>query len=87
MKITKLKTGLRGYLSAVDAAFTSKKMSPCVRYSCARGFYVESALCPPAQDVLWTGSAYYHADSGERSLRRADYVEIRCKIIEELAQK
>ena len=69
--------GRRGFASAVQAAFSARVHNPVVRYSHARGFHVESAHTDPDQDVLWERAANYILPTGRRSIRPADYAEIR----------
>jgi hypothetical protein len=73
--------GKRGFVAAVDAAFRAKLHNPTIRYSHSRGFHVESAHVPADADVIWSAAANYVLPSNRRSVRPADYLEVRAEIL------
>jgi hypothetical protein len=79
--------GKRGFIAAIDEAFTTPTSNPTIRYSHARGFHVESGLCQADEDVLWSALAYYDLNSnGRRSVRPVDYPEVREAILDDASE-
>lgn len=75
--------GKRGFVAAIEEAFSTPASDPTIRYSHARGFHVESGIHPADDDVLWSGLAYYNLSQNcRRSIRPVDYPEIREEILE-----
>jgi len=74
--------GRAGFVSAIDEAFRTPASNPAIRYSHARGFHIESGIHPADCDVLWSASAKYILPSGRRSVRPADYTEVRAAIMD-----
>lgn len=71
----KLTGGKKGWSAAIDDAYYGLGLamhSPCIRYSHARGFFVEPASVPGDQDTLWQEPVGYHPD-GRKLQRASDY--------------
>jgi hypothetical protein len=73
--------GKKGFVIAIEEAFTTRASNPKIRYSHAKGFHVESAHHPPDEDVLWSKDANHILPTGRRSIRPTDYPEVRREIL------
>lgn len=73
--------GKAGFSAAIQEAFTTRASDPTIRYSPARGFHVESGIHSADSDVVWSSLAYY-TSTGARSVRPADYAEVRESILD-----
>ena len=81
MKTTKITGGRAGFCDAINEAFYHCHcMNPCIRYSQTSGFYIESDLIPADDDVVWSVSVCYW--NGQRSVRPAQYADVRDEILE-----
>lgn len=78
----KIKGGKKGFIRAVEEGFKSKAVDPTLRYSHSRGFYVESGVHPPDEDVIFEVMFFYHAHDGKRNVDWSHYGAIREEIVE-----
>lgn len=83
MKINTITGGKSGFQEAINDAFESNINNPMIRYSESRGFHVESRQSRADDDVVWSTLVYYDLNkNGARSIRAAEYPEIRMEILD-----
>lgn len=74
------------FVGAVDAAFQSNAIRPCIRYSVERGFQVESLIHRAIPSDIWqSGEVHWDARTGRRSILKSDWTRVRDQILSNLA--
>jgi len=81
---TRIKGGKKSFIAAIKKAYYgigAQMHSPCVRYSHASGFFVESKLTPANSEVIWQEQMMYFANNGKPTIKSSDYAGIRQAIL------